>query len=61
MMLQGFGHLLPSSESGHILGIVYDSCTFPDHNRDDGPSTRLTVSGSVCLFDTNAHTHTHTV
>ncbi|KAK7090506.1 protoporphyrinogen oxidase-like [Littorina saxatilis] len=41
--VEGFGHLLPSSESPHVLGIVYDSCTFPDHNRHDGPSTRLTV------------------
>jgi len=41
--VQGFGHLLPSSESPHILGIVYDSCTFSEHNRQDGPSTRLTV------------------
>ncbi|KAL8596599.1 hypothetical protein ACOMHN_034970 [Nucella lapillus] len=41
--VEGFGHLLPSSESSPILGVVYDSCTFPAHDRSDGPSTRLTV------------------
>ncbi|XP_005096895.1 protoporphyrinogen oxidase [Aplysia californica] len=42
--VKGFGHLLPSSESGPILGIVYDSCTFPEHNRRGAPdSTRITV------------------
>ncbi|PVD18355.1 hypothetical protein C0Q70_20904 [Pomacea canaliculata] len=41
--VQGFGHLLPSSENPYVLGIVYDSCTFPEHNRKDKPSTRLTV------------------
>ncbi|XP_076454338.1 protoporphyrinogen oxidase-like [Babylonia areolata] len=40
---EGFGHLLPSSESPYILGVVYDSCTFPAHDRPDCPSTRLTV------------------
>lgn len=41
--VDGFGHLLPSFENPYILGVVYDSCTFPDHNRKDVPSTRLTV------------------
>lgn len=42
--VKGFGHLLPSSENKQILGIVYDSCTFPEHNRKGCPdSTRLTV------------------
>ncbi|XP_064595579.1 protoporphyrinogen oxidase-like isoform X2 [Liolophura sinensis] len=40
---QGFGHLLPSSEDGKMLGVVYDSCAFPEHDRQDKPSTRLTV------------------
>ena len=40
---QGFGHLLPSAESGPILGVIYDSCSFPQHNRPDGDTTRLTV------------------
>uniref|UniRef100_A0A0B7B8J3 Amine oxidase domain-containing protein n=1 Tax=Arion vulgaris TaxID=1028688 RepID=A0A0B7B8J3_9EUPU len=42
--VKGFGHLLPSSESGPLLGIVYDSCIFPEHGRKGRPdSTRLTV------------------
>ncbi|CAL1532001.1 unnamed protein product [Lymnaea stagnalis] len=42
--VKGFGHLLPSSEGGPVLGIVYDSCTFPEHNRKGCPdSTRITV------------------
>lgn len=42
-VFQGFGHLVPSSESRGVLGIVYDSVAFPQHNRKDGQSTRLTV------------------
>ena len=29
----GFGHLVPSSEPSNVLGIVYDSCSFPQHDR----------------------------
>ena len=36
----GFGHLLPSSEDKSLLGVIYDSCTFPCHDRTDKPSTR---------------------
>ncbi|XP_054477472.1 protoporphyrinogen oxidase [Anoplopoma fimbria] len=39
----GFGHLLPSSEDRGLLGVVYDSIPFPQHNRPDGQTTRLTV------------------
>ncbi|XP_035528402.1 protoporphyrinogen oxidase [Morone saxatilis] len=39
----GFGHLLPSSEDLGILGVVYDSVPFPQHNRANGQTTRLTV------------------
>lgn len=39
----GFGHLLPSSEDRGLLGVVYDSEPFPQHNRPNGPTTRLTV------------------
>lgn len=39
----GFGHLLPSSEDKGLLGVVYDSVFFPEHNRPDGQTTRLTV------------------
>ncbi|CAG5117159.1 unnamed protein product [Candidula unifasciata] len=42
--VKGFGHLLPSSENGPLLGVVYDSCTFPQHGRKGSPnSTRLSV------------------
>ncbi|XP_041081776.1 protoporphyrinogen oxidase isoform X3 [Polyodon spathula] len=41
--VEGFGHLVPSSESRGMLGIVYDSVAFPQHDRKDGQSTRLTV------------------
>ncbi|XP_076594182.1 protoporphyrinogen oxidase isoform X1 [Chaetodon auriga] len=39
----GFGHLLPSSEDRGLLGVVYDSVPFPQHNRPNGQTTRLTV------------------
>lgn len=38
----GFGHLVPSSEPSKVLGIVYDSCSFPQHDRLGHPTTRLT-------------------
>lgn len=41
--VQGFGHLLPSSEDPGVLGVVYDSVFFPQHNSPDRESTRLTV------------------
>ncbi|KAK2815428.1 hypothetical protein Q5P01_025895 [Channa striata] len=39
----GFGHLVPSSEDRGLLGVVYDSVFFPQHNRPNGQTTRLTV------------------
>ncbi|XP_071325638.1 protoporphyrinogen oxidase isoform X1 [Trachinotus anak] len=39
----GFGHLVPSSEDRGLLGVVYDSVPFPQHNRPNGQTTRLTV------------------
>ncbi|GLD70814.1 protoporphyrinogen oxidase isoform X1 [Lates japonicus] len=39
----GFGHLVPSSEDQGLLGVVYDSVPFPQHNRPNGQTTRLTV------------------
>ncbi|XP_059498843.1 protoporphyrinogen oxidase isoform X2 [Stegostoma tigrinum] len=39
----GFGHLVPSQESGEILGVVYDSCSYPQQDRMGPPTTRLTV------------------
>ncbi len=40
--VQGFGHLVPSSEDPGVLGIVYDSVAFPE--QDGSPaSLRVTV------------------
>ncbi|NXG13839.1 PPOX oxidase, partial [Grallaria varia] len=39
----GFGHLVPSSEDPALLGIVYDSVAFPQHDGAGSPSVRLTV------------------
>ncbi|TMS11225.1 Protoporphyrinogen oxidase [Larimichthys crocea] len=41
--VEGFGHLLPSSEDLGLLGVIYDSVAFPQHNRPNGQTTRLTV------------------
>ncbi|MBN3304685.1 PPOX oxidase, partial [Amia calva] len=41
--VMGFGHLVPSCENRTVLGIVYDSVPFPQHNRRGEPTTRLTV------------------
>ena len=40
---QGFGHLIPSTEDKGVLGVVYDSVAFPQHNSPEGVTTRLTV------------------
>ncbi|NXL05622.1 PPOX oxidase, partial [Mesembrinibis cayennensis] len=39
----GFGHLVPSSEDASLLGIVYDSVAFPQHDATGAASVRLTV------------------
>ncbi|XP_065713661.1 protoporphyrinogen oxidase isoform X3 [Patagioenas fasciata] len=39
----GFGHLVPSSEDTSVLGIVYDSVAFPQHDGTGAASVRLTV------------------
>ncbi|NWZ57195.1 PPOX oxidase, partial [Haliaeetus albicilla] len=39
----GFGHLVPSSEDASLLGIVYDSVAFPQHDGTGATSVRLTV------------------
>ncbi len=38
----GFGYLVPSNEAADVLGVVFDSCVFPQHNRHV-KETRLTV------------------
>lgn len=41
--VMGFGHLVPSSEDRGLLGVVYDSVSFPQHDRPNGQTTRVTV------------------
>ena len=36
---------MPSSEDASLLGIVYDSVAFPQHDGTGAASVRLTVSG----------------
>ncbi|KAG3281106.1 protoporphyrinogen oxidase, transcript variant X1 [Ictidomys tridecemlineatus] len=40
--VQGFGHLVPSSEDPGVLGIVYDSVAFPEQD-GSSPGLRVTV------------------
>jgi len=45
----GFGHLVPKTETSNLLGVIYDSCLFPQQNRTSGrETTRLTcmIGGS---------------
>ena len=47
ILLQSFGYLVPSHQASNVLGVVNDSGTFPEHDRRDQPSTRLTVSSLI--------------
>ncbi|KAL7840419.1 hypothetical protein AOLI_G00257420 [Acnodon oligacanthus] len=47
----GFGHLVPSSEDRGLLGVVYDSVPFPEHNRAGEPTTRLTIMMGGSWFE----------
>ncbi|CAH2327262.1 protoporphyrinogen oxidase [Pelobates cultripes] len=51
MPVSGFGHLIPSFEDPVLLGIVYDSLAFPEHNRRGSKSTRLTVMLGGAWFE----------
>nr|XP_039248289.1 protoporphyrinogen oxidase-like [Styela clava] len=59
----GFGHLVPSCEESKVLGIVYDSCVFPRHDRKGARTTRLTcmMGGSWFneLFGDAEHVNVH--
>lgn len=48
----GFGVLVPSSEPVKVLGIIYDSCVFPQHD-SKADSSRLTVSSYLNAALTN--------
>ncbi|MCP5491437.1 MAG: FAD-dependent oxidoreductase [Chlamydiales bacterium] len=39
---KGFGYLVPSCYGLDVMGVVFDSCVFPQQNQQDG-QTRLTV------------------
>ena len=39
---RGFGYLVPNIENKKILGVIWDSCVFPQQNRHSG-ETRVTV------------------
>ncbi|KAM6294243.1 protoporphyrinogen oxidase [Aegotheles albertisi] len=47
----GFGHLVPSSEDPSVLGIVYDSVAFPQHDGTGGTGVRLTVMLGGAWFE----------
>lgn len=51
--VSGFGHLIPSFEDAALLGIVYDSLTYPEHNRKGSASTRLTVMLGGAWFESS--------
>ncbi|XP_063802876.1 protoporphyrinogen oxidase isoform X2 [Pseudophryne corroboree] len=51
--ISGFGHLIPSFEDRAVLGIVYDSLAFPEHNRRGTASTRLTVMLGGAWFESS--------
>ena len=43
--VEGFGYLVPSSDETQVLGIIFDSCAFPENDRHHGgKTTRITVS-----------------
>ena len=47
--LQSFGYLVPSHQEAKVLGVVFDSATFPEHDHQDTLSTRMTVSDAMQL------------
>ncbi|XP_060078641.1 protoporphyrinogen oxidase-like [Ylistrum balloti] len=51
--MKGFGHLLPSIEDGPVLGVVYNSCVFPQQDRiqQKGKSSRFTVMLGGAWYD----------
>ena len=49
-MLQGFGHLVPSIEPSDVLGVLYESSVFKEHNDKDQATTRITVSIIIFLI-----------
>ncbi len=48
---RGFGYLVPASQGERVLGMVWDSCVFPEQNHAR-QETRITcmIGGSMCLI-----------
>ncbi|CAI5700861.1 hypothetical protein KXD40_005779 [Peronospora effusa] len=46
----GFGYLIPSAEREKVLGVVFDSNTFPMQNGEDKMQTRLSVMSGGAHF-----------
>ncbi|XP_072166347.1 protoporphyrinogen oxidase-like [Diadema setosum] len=49
--VNGFGYLVPSSVPSKILGVVFDSCAFPELDRRKDPTTRLTCMMGGAWFN----------
>ncbi|XP_014673322.1 PREDICTED: protoporphyrinogen oxidase-like isoform X2 [Priapulus caudatus] len=48
---EGFGYLIPSSEKAKILGVVFDSCAFPQLDRNDGEYSRFSCLMGGAWFE----------
>ncbi|XP_076097297.1 protoporphyrinogen oxidase-like [Mytilus galloprovincialis] len=49
--IEGFGHLLPSSEDPCVLGVIYDSSTFRQHDAEKYVSSRYTMMLGGAWYD----------
>ncbi|XP_067936062.1 protoporphyrinogen oxidase-like [Watersipora subatra] len=50
-VMQAFGHLIPSGEGEDILGVIYNSEIFPEHDREDKSTKRFTAMIGGAWFD----------
>ncbi|KAJ3410455.1 hypothetical protein HDV05_003717 [Chytridiales sp. JEL 0842] len=48
--VQGFGYLIPSSQKADMIGVVFDSCTLPEHDTPGQPETRVTAMMGGHMF-----------
>jgi len=56
LKFNGFGYLVPASQKSNILGVIFDSCAFPEQDEEyDGPFTKLTVMINGDLYDKHIH------